>query len=120
MNPGLLSLRLMRCPLRHAARAQNRPIFSSHPNVVAICQTKPEIVTVTEQRQLCAERTKSSDAKKSVTTKICVSYADGSWFCKNLVKNYWTECCDCRHVFAEKFGEIMGILYSQYVLFSFF
>jgi hypothetical protein len=24
-----------------------------HPNIVSLCQTKPEIVTVTEQRQMC-------------------------------------------------------------------
>jgi len=61
-----------------------------HPNVVAICQTKPEIVTVTEQRQLCSnkkrERKFDSNPKNFVTTKICITYKDGSWFCKNLVK----------------------------------
>ena len=53
-----------------------------HPNVVAICQTKPEIVTVTEQRQICET---GSGKKNLVTTKICITYKDGSWFCKNLV-----------------------------------
>ena len=72
-----------------------------HPNIVAVCQTKPEVVTVTEQRQLCktgprprtrtgsrpgsrTERPESSDSNP-VTTKICITYKDGSWFCRNLV-----------------------------------
>ncbi len=33
-----------------------------HSNIVAICQTKPEIVTVTEQRQMCNS---SSNPKRS-------------------------------------------------------
>ena len=53
-----------------------------HPNMVAICQTKPEIVTVTEQRQLC---TNEKNEKNFATTKICITYKDGSWYCKNLV-----------------------------------
>ena len=50
--------------------------------MVAICQTKPEIVTVTEQRQLC---TNEKNEKNYATTKICITYKDGSWYCKNLV-----------------------------------
>ena len=54
-----------------------------HPNIVAICQTKPEIVTVTEQRQNCSRKRNGED--QLLTTKICITYKDGSWYCKNLV-----------------------------------
>ena len=79
-----------------------------HPNVVAICQTKPEIVTVTEQRQLCSNKKRRTNffkedsnhrnlfkddlnQKSFVTTKICITYKDGSWFCKNLVKFFFAK-----------------------------
>ena len=56
-----------------------------HPNIVAICQTKPEIVTVTEQRQNCSNSRNPKRENNYVTTKICITYKDGSWYCKNLV-----------------------------------
>ena len=62
-----------------------------HPNIVAVCQTKPEVVTVTEQRQLCktgSRRGVEGPDSNPVTTKICITYKDGSWFCRNLVSGY--------------------------------
>ena len=73
--------------LNHSNLEDNSTSYNStgqicHPNMVAICQTKPEIVTVTEQRQLC---TNEKNEKNFATTKICITYKDGSWYCKNLV-----------------------------------
>lgn len=61
-----------------------------HDNHVAICVKMPDTVTLTEKRQKC-----NGDLTER-TTKMCVTYTNGTWSCKNFTTAY--DVCDEIHV----------------------
>jgi hypothetical protein len=66
------------CKDDDSCSAQSCPSYCER-NSIVVCSTEPQKVVVTEKRQVCGED------KQLVTTKICFTYPDASWFCRSLL-----------------------------------
>ena len=86
----------------------SKEAIKCYPNRLAVCHSKPKIVTVTETQQLCG---KEFQAKTYRTTKMCITYEHdtdetlvGDWKCLNFEHMY--ERCSEKNIKKQIRSEI--------------